>query len=62
MSDAWDDEGFGGDDDWAGGGDLEGDAEDDALSGLGGDLDDPELAAVELEDDDEDDTLTDEEP
>ncbi len=60
MSDAWDDEGFGGDDDWEGGGDLEGDPENEALSGFGAGLDDPELVAVE--DEDEEETLTDEEP
>jgi hypothetical protein len=57
MSDAWDDEGFGGEDDREGGGDVEGDPEDDALSGIGADLDDPEVV-----DEDDDETLTDEEP
>lgn len=55
MSDPWDDEGFGGEDDWEGGQSLEADLEDDALSGLGADPDDPELGEGR------DETLTDEE-
>jgi hypothetical protein len=34
VSDPWEDEGFGGDDDWAGDQSLEADVEDDALSGF----------------------------
>ena len=52
MSDPWEDEGFGGEDDWAGDTSLEADIEDDALSGL------DELAESEAEDDAED-TLAD---
>ena len=54
MSDPWQDEGFGGEDDWAGDQSLEADLEDDALFGL----DDP--GDVELDDDSGDDTLADE--
>jgi len=57
VSDPWEDEGFGAEDDWAGDQGLEGVAEDDAVAGPGGDLDDPEADA---EVDEDDDTLTDE--
>jgi hypothetical protein len=60
MSDAWDDEDFGGEDDWEGAGQLEADPEDEAISGPGSDVEDPQLVVAELEEDD--DTLTDEEP
>ncbi len=43
VSDAWDDEGFGVEDDWEGGQSLEADLEDDALTGYGADLDDAEV-------------------
>ena len=56
VGDPWDDEGFGGEDDWVGGQSLEADLEDDALSGFGADVDDAEP------DEDGDETLTDEEP
>jgi hypothetical protein len=59
VSDAWEEEGFGGEDDWAGDEGLEGDVEDDAPSGSGSDLDDPEAEGAEL-DEPEDDTLADE--
>jgi hypothetical protein len=56
VGDPWEDEGFGGEDDWAGDTSLEADLEDDSLSGLG------EPDASELEDEDnQDDTLADEE-
>ena len=59
MSDPWEDEGFGAEDDWAGDKGLEGVAEDDVLAGLGGDLDEPD--AEDAEDAElDDDTLTDE--
>jgi hypothetical protein len=56
VSDPWEDEGFGGEDDWAGDTSLAADLEDDALSGL----DELDEAEVEGEDDPEDDTLADE--
>ena len=56
MSDPWDDEGFGGEDDWEGSQSLEADIEDDALSGLGDAVDDAEPDDAEL------DTEEDEEP
>ncbi len=57
MSDAWDDEGFGGEDDWVGGQSLEADLEEDdasALAGFDEELDDAELdVAASGEADDE---------
>jgi hypothetical protein len=57
VSDAWDDEGFGGEDDWEGGQSLEADLEEDddsALAGFDEELDDAELdEAVLGEADDE---------
>ena len=49
MSDVWDDEGFGVEDDWEGGQSLEADLEEDdasALAGLDEELDDVELDEV----------------
>ena len=51
MSDAWDDEGFGGEDDWVGGQSLEADLEEEnasALAGIDEELDDAELDVAEL--------------
>lgn len=58
MSDAWDDEGFGGEDDWVGGQSLEADLEEDdasALAGFDEELDNAELdeAALGEADDEE---------
>jgi hypothetical protein len=58
VSDAWDDEGFGGEDDWEGGQSLEADLEEDddsALAGFDEELDDAELdeAALGEADDEE---------
>jgi hypothetical protein len=51
VSDAWDDEGFGPEDDWEGTESVESDIEDDALAGFDDEPDDAEL----------DDTLADDE-
>jgi hypothetical protein len=51
VSDAWDDEGFGGEDDWEGGQSLEADLEEDddsALAGFDEELDDAELDEAAL--------------
>ena len=48
MSDPWEEEGFGGDDEWEGGESLEAELEEDALSGV----DEPDEAALGDEDDD----------
>jgi hypothetical protein len=58
VSDAWDDEGFGGEDDWVGGQSLEADLEEDdasALAGFDEELDNAELdeAALGEADDEE---------
>jgi hypothetical protein len=56
VSDAWDDEGFGGEDDWVGGQSLEADLEEDdasALAGFDEELDDAELEEVALGEADE---------
>jgi hypothetical protein len=58
VSDAWDDEGFGGEDDWEGGQSLEADLEEDddsALAGFDEERDDAELdeAALGEADDEE---------
>jgi hypothetical protein len=56
VSDAWDDEGFGGEDDWVGGQSLEADLEEDdasALAGFDEELDDAELEEIALGEADE---------
>jgi hypothetical protein len=50
LSDVWDDEGFGGEDDWAGDEGMEGDLEDDSLAGLDAELDEAELPDGEGDD------------
>jgi hypothetical protein len=55
VSDAWDDEGFGAEDDWEGAESVESDVEDDALAGLDDELDEAEPDDDTLPADDEDD-------
>jgi hypothetical protein len=43
VTDAWDDEGFGPEDDWEGTESVESDLEDSALAGFGDELDEAEL-------------------
>jgi hypothetical protein len=53
VSDAWDDEGFGGEDDWEGTESVESDVEDDALAGFDDELDEAELEEdTQLDEDD----------
>jgi hypothetical protein len=54
VSDAWDDEGFGPEDDWEGTESVESDLEDDALVGLDDELDDAELEEDTVAGDEED--------
>jgi hypothetical protein len=53
VSDPWDEEGFGGEDDWEGSQSLESDLEDDSLAGLDDELDEAELDQVDLNDEDD---------
>jgi hypothetical protein len=53
VSDPWDDEGFGGEDDWEGSQSLESDLEDDSLAGLDAELDEAELGEGDLDDQDD---------
>ena len=53
MSDAWDDEGFGPEDDWQGTESVESDIEDGALAGFDDELDDEEAEEDTLLDEDD---------